>query len=242
MLQTVLQMHAYKYDISIWTYTRCTSRNDFRSVLVENTTNSRRNARWQVQHSIYMFMHFPYSLQYAVLVHVHFGSMVLLLVLMLLAVLVLERWKRATLASKALRSGRPGAHPKKGQQKHTIPHFSHPCAGHECHPKLYKHIIYDINLFRFKGKWSWQICPVVSKCPTVLVANLGSMPSAWHHAFELVKTSNYGWETKRKIEAWPMNYHLEMVIWSNQRKTNKEFMTTSQQSRLSWPPILSFSI
>ena len=113
MLQTVLQMHAYKYDISIWTYTRCTSRNDFRSVLVENTTNSRRNARWQVQHSIYMFMHFPYSLQYAVLVHVHFGSMVLLLVLMLLAVLVLERWKRATLASKALRSGRPGATPKK---------------------------------------------------------------------------------------------------------------------------------
>lgn len=79
-----------------------------------------------------MFMHFPYSLQYAVV-----GA---------------GKVEESHTGIQGAEEWEAWSHPKKGQQKHTIPHFSHPCAGHECHPKLYKHIIYDINLFRFKGK------------------------------------------------------------------------------------------
>lgn len=43
------------------------------SVQVENTTNSMRNARWQIQHTIYIFMHFHTrcSMLHAVLINVH---------------------------------------------------------------------------------------------------------------------------------------------------------------------------
>ena len=180
----------------------------------------------------------PYSSTYI-------GSMVLLLVLMLLAVLVLERWKKGTLASKALRSGRPGSTPKKVKKKntpfrtfHTLVRVMNVMPSKVIYIYIYISTSYDINLFRFRQM-------KLTNLPGGLKMSHGPSGQPRLNAVSMAPRVRVGKNLKlwlgNQPQNWSLTHELPSGDWSSDPIREKPTRNSWRQaSKVVWADLLFF--